>query len=164
MISGPRNQPQPPTQPVTRPPSNADKWANIAHCRSSALGTPVEDDVAEGGGVTDSGGTLISTPLTFAVGKRGIDSPPLQSGCQAPACSNSGHFLPEAIPPCRRRDVRVQPALPGRSNAAESLARHGHLADQDRAGEDGRARIHVGADRADIREHLAQIAGDGDLL
>src|SRR5690348_227829 len=65
MISGPMNQPQPPIQPVTRPPSSADKCANIAHWRSSAVGAPAggggapagDEDV---GGVTDSGGTLMA--------------------------------------------------------------------------------------------------------
>src|SRR5687768_9169600 len=36
MTSGPRKKPQPPTADVSRPPASADRWANIAHCRSSA--------------------------------------------------------------------------------------------------------------------------------
>src|SRR6185312_11559425 len=65
MISGPMNQPQPPIQPVTRPPSSADKCANIAHWRSSAVGAPAGGGCAPAGdedvgGVTDSGGTLMA--------------------------------------------------------------------------------------------------------
>src|SRR5690348_5629641 len=62
MISGPRNQPQPPIQPVTKAPSKADRCANMAHWRSSAVGgAPAGGGVpADAGGVTDSGGTLIA--------------------------------------------------------------------------------------------------------
>src|SRR5690606_26736597 len=44
------------------------------------------------------------------------------------------------------------------------LARDGHLAEQDGAGANIAARIHVVAHRNDAREHVAQVAGDGDFL
>jgi Zn-dependent protease with chaperone function len=47
---------------------------------------------------------------------------------------------------------------------AGSLARDGHLPDQDRAGEDRAARIHVGPDGLHAHEHVAQVAGDRHFL
>src|SRR5574337_358784 len=86
MISGPRNQPQPPTQPVTRPPSSADRCANMAHWRSSVLGVPAGGGVpADVGGVTDSGGTLIAYLPQSSDGRNGPckDCPRDRRACQA---------------------------------------------------------------------------------
>src|SRR6185437_13213766 len=47
---------------------------------------------------------------------------------------------------------------------AASLARDGHLPDQDRTREDRRARIDVRSDRLRAHEDVAQVAGDGDFL
>jgi hypothetical protein len=61
--------------------------------------------------------------------------------------------------------ARPQPARPdppGRLTgaSARSGAGDGHLLDEDRAGADPAARVHVGADLDDAAVHVAQVAGD----
>src|SRR5512138_3504550 len=50
------------------------------------------------------------------------------------------------------------------SLACISLPRNGHSVDEDRAARAPAAHQHVGPDRRDAAEHVAQVAGDGDLL
>src|SRR6185312_6205413 len=123
MISGPRNQPQPPTQPVTRPPSSADRCANMAHWRSSAVGTPAggggapagDEDV---GGVTDSGGTLMAVlPQTVVDGPRG-DSRPVRGACQAPSTAAENHAAARAGP--TRLPSGSAAELPGKTRDSSS--------------------------------------------
>jgi hypothetical protein len=55
ITSGPMNEPQPPNAPVNSAPAIADRCANIAHCRCSALGA------SEGGGGAGAGGGVIAS-------------------------------------------------------------------------------------------------------
>src|SRR5688572_3595022 len=62
MTSGPMKKPMLPAQPDVRmPPRSADRWANIAHCRSSALEAPA----GAAGGATASFGLRFSMRSPF---------------------------------------------------------------------------------------------------
>src|SRR6185437_1677232 len=81
ITSGPMKQPQPPPQtPVSSAPNSADRWANIAHCRSSADGAPAMGSLG-GGGTTDSGGTLMR--ISFEVGTCVNGSPAGRRCCRS---------------------------------------------------------------------------------
>src|SRR5690606_37617096 len=76
MISGPRKQPMLKAQPaVTRPPSRADRCANIAHCRSSAEIPLAGVSGGGGGGAWTVGSSVISLPSRPVDGANGRAPP-----------------------------------------------------------------------------------------